>query len=63
MTFNENPLGFRGPSAHTSQLSSELSILKLKDIYGLQLMRFVYDCLYGHLHIFGFGHVSPILYI
>ena len=47
MTFNENPIGFRGPSAHTSPLFSELSILKLKDIYDLQLMRFVYDCLYG----------------
>ena len=45
MTFNENPIGFRGPSAHT--LFSELSIIKLKDIYDLQLMRFVYDFLYG----------------
>ena len=46
-TFNENHIGFRGPSAHTSPLFSELSILKLKDIYDRQLMRFVYDCLYG----------------
>ena len=46
-TFNENHIGFRGPSAHISTLFSELSILKLKDIYDLQLMRFVYDCLYG----------------
>ena len=46
-TFNENPIGSRGPSAHTSPLFSELTILKLKDIYDLQLMRFVYDCLYG----------------
>ena len=45
-TFNENPIGFRGPSAHTSPLFSELSIPKLKDIYDLQLMHFVYDYLY-----------------
>ena len=44
MISNENPIGFRGPSAHTSPLFSELSILKLKDIYDLQLMSFVYDC-------------------
>ena len=46
MTFNENHIGFRDPSAHTSPLFSELSVLKLKDIYNIQLMCFVYDCLY-----------------
>ena len=45
-TFNEIPIGFRGPPAHTFPLFSELSILKLKDIYDLQLVCFVYDCLY-----------------
>ena len=50
MTFNENPIGIRGPSAHTSPLFNELSILKLKDIYDLQLLRFVHDC---------FNRISP----
>ena len=60
MTFNENPIGFRGPSAHTSPLFSELSILKLKDIYDLQLMCFVYDCLYGIIMTMQHTHTANI---
>ena len=47
MTFNDGSFVNDGPLAHTAPLFKELKILKLKDIYELRIIQFLYDSING----------------
>ena len=47
MTYNDKPYGYRGPLTHSDPLFKELKILKIKDIFELQSIRFIHDTITG----------------
>ena len=45
MSYNDNKFEYHGPLAHTSPIFKKMVILKVKDVFQSQIIRFIHDCL------------------